>query len=147
MIKKSVHEDELIYGMQRELQSYSKKQGMENLDKAGNYLQAALEIFEGAGLTKQADAVLQILAKIAQSADDQDARGKPRHPKNPTKVHDPHTSGLTPDKMVENYKRHGIPFNLSDDGKANDLLDADIGDVELEVTDKPVTHDFEEEID
>src|SRR5271165_437017 len=65
MIKKAVHEDELIYGMQRELQGHNKKQAMANLDKAGDYLQAAMEIFEAAGLTKQSDAVLEILAKIA----------------------------------------------------------------------------------
>ena len=163
MIKKPVHEDELIYGMQRELQGYNMKQGMASLDKAGNYLQAAMEILEEAGLTKQSDAILQILAKIANEGkkpgdiiefnslphkhhhhkephgedkedekiefksqmkgDEHDAQ---RKPKNPTKVHDPHSHGLTPEKMVENLKHHGIVFNMADDGKANDLLDADI---------------------
>src|SRR5271154_1460837 len=65
MIKQAVHEEELIHGMQRELQSHDKKQGMENLVKAADYLHSAMEIFEEAGLTAQADQVLTILAKIA----------------------------------------------------------------------------------
>lgn len=233
MIKKAVHEDELIYGMQRELQGHNKKQAMANLDKAGNYLQAAMEILESAGLTKQSDAVLEILAKIAARPNsevmempslaklfakgltpaDMRASTDPTHPEHhaskskirnilrslgheeswidkflggkpkldsvdvgglfpqdlppasspgaakpltglinqlreeeaikalpsttaaehhhykpgrPDKVHDPHVSGLTPEKMVENLKHHGIVFNMADDGQANDLLDADV---------------------
>lgn len=65
MIKKSVFEDELIHGMQRELQAHDKKQGMQNLVKAAEYLNAAVEIFEQAGMTAKADQVLRILGKIA----------------------------------------------------------------------------------
>lgn len=188
MIKKAVHEDELIYGMQRELQGHNKKQAMADLDKAGNYLQAAMEVLEQAGFTKQSDAILQILAKIANEGkkpddvieftslvkephkehhkkpqeekeekiefkslmkdDEHDARHKP---KNPTKVHDPHVKGLTPEKMVENLKHHGIVFNMADDGQANDLLNVDISHDDNDVIEvseeKPDVHDFEEEIE
>lgn len=65
MIKKSIFEDELIAGMQRELHSHDKKQGMDNLVKAADYLHSAVEIFEEAGMTAKADQVLRILAKIA----------------------------------------------------------------------------------
>jgi hypothetical protein len=144
MIKKSVHEDELIYGMQRELQSYDKKEAMNNLGKAADYLQAAMEIFEASGLTAQADKVLNILAKIGQ--DEQDAKGKPRKPKNPTTVSDPHTKGLTPERMVENLKHHGIVFNMADDGKADDMLEADVPEEQLEVTEPHhLEKDFEDE--
>jgi len=66
MIKKSLHENDLIHGMQRELQGFEKNAAMNNLVKAANYLQAAMEIFEATGLTIQADKVLNILAKIAK---------------------------------------------------------------------------------
>jgi hypothetical protein len=65
MIKKSVFENDLIVGMQRELRAHDEKQGMENLVKAAEYLHATVEIFEEAGLTAKADQVLKILAKIA----------------------------------------------------------------------------------
>jgi hypothetical protein len=138
MIKKSVHEAELIYGMQRELRGFEKNAAMDKLPKAVNYLQAALEIFEATGLTIQADKVLSILAKIA--GDDQDAKKK----KQPS---DPHTKGLTPEKQVENLKHHGTVFNMSDD-KADDMLEADINDAELEVEEPhPAEKSFEDEED
>lgn len=89
------------------------------------------------------------LAQAFQEAfDEADARAGKHHPKpkNPLKVKDPHTSGLTSEKMVENYKNIGIPFNLADDG--NDLLDADIVDDQLEVseTNPELEMDFEDEI-
>ena len=137
MIKKSVFENDLIYGMQRELQAHDKKQGMDKLPKAVDYLQAAMEIFEATGLTSQADKVLNILAKIAD--DEQDAKKK----KQPV---DPHTKGLTPEKQVENLKHHGTVFNMSDDGKADDMLEADVPEEQLEVTEPHHTEkDFEEE--
>lgn len=146
MIKKSVFENDLIFGMQRELQSYIKKEAMANLGKAGNYLQAALEICEEAGLTAQADQILSILQKIAEG-DQQDAKGKPHKSKNPLKVSDPHTKGLTSEKMVENLKHHGIVFNMADDGKADTLLDVELSDDNnLEVVDPEIADkSFEEE--
>lgn len=162
MIKKGVFEDDLIAGMQRELQSYDKKQGMQNLVKAVEYLQAAAEICEEAGLTVKADQIIAVLLKIADgydsptkptpppkpkddnvaAQDHQFAKGKPHKPKNPTTISDRHTHGLTSEKMLENLKQHGIVFNMADDGNAaDDLLNLDIGDNELEVTDKEPSPD------
>lgn len=70
MIKKAVFEEELVQGMQRELQPYEKKQGMNNLVKAVEYLQAAAEIFEESGLSAKSDQVLRILLKIASDEND-----------------------------------------------------------------------------
>jgi hypothetical protein len=157
MIKKSVFENDLIWGMQRELQAQDKKLAMDQLPQAADYLQAALEILESNGLTRHADQIVDILTKIAQMAnplrknldygsiDHQEAKSKPHKPKNPAKIHDSHTQGLTPDKMVENLKHHGIVFNLADDGQVNDLLDLDVNDADLEVTDPQAEKDFEEE--
>lgn len=69
MIKKSLFEDELIHGMQRELHGYEKKQGMASLAQAAEYLHSAAQIFEEAGLTAKADQILQILSKIAATHD------------------------------------------------------------------------------
>jgi hypothetical protein len=145
MIKKAVFENELIIGMQRELQDHDKKEAMLNLDKAGGYLQAAMEIFEETGLTAQADQVLSVLQKIAE--DEQDAKGKPHKSKKPLKVHDPHIKGLTPERMVENLKHHGIVFNMTDDDKADTLLDVDLDDDNnLEVIEEnPLDKSFEDE--
>lgn len=138
MIKKSVHEDELIYGMQRELQSYDKKRGMEQLPKAGGLLQSAMEIFESAGMIKQADAILQILAKIAQEAIDEQAAKK--HPP------DPYTQGMTSEQMEKNYREHGWAFPVRDKHKSDDLLNADVVEDELSVSDQDSMHDFEDEL-
>lgn len=77
---KNKFDDELMLGMQRELQPIAKKAGMDNLVKAADYLHAAIEIFEEAGLTAKADQVLRILGKIASqeeaSAKDQDFYSK-----------------------------------------------------------------------
>jgi len=226
MIKKSVFENDLIVGMQRELRAHDEKQGIENLVKAAEYLHATVEIFEEAGLHAKADQVLNILARIAQqhhkkaappaytqagempSIEDWEAKGvtvkdmrdftknpiakakvnnalrlmgytdsqmakflghqnvlnmketdelldpersfgrmwewmqDPHKPEgqtiNPGEditfksiADDPHTKGLTPNKMVENLKNHGMVFNMADDGA--DLLNADIVDEPLEV--------------
>jgi hypothetical protein len=124
VIKQAVFEDEIINGMMQELQLQnvkvaSKKEGVDNLVKAADLLQAAMEIFEETGLTAQADQVLNILSKIAHQ-----------------KV-DHHTQGLTPEKMVKNLKEHGIVFNLADDGQADHLLNADI-EMPLENSKKPI---------
>jgi len=136
MIKKSVFEEELIHGMQRELQGFEKNASMNSLVDAANYLQAAMEIFEEAGLTAQADQLLSVLQKIAE--DEQDAKkGKSHKSKDPRKFHDPHTEGLTSERMIENLKHHGIVFNLADDGKADTMLDVELADDnDLEVTDE-----------
>lgn len=139
MIKKSVFEDELIFGMQRELQSHDKKQGMNNLVKAADHLHSALEILDEVGFSAQADKILAILNKIA--CDQHDAKG-PHKPKNPTNVSDRHTKGLTSEKMVKNLSQHGTVFNLADDG--NDLLSADIVEEPLEVSEPNPEKTFED---
>jgi hypothetical protein len=129
MIKKSVFEEELIAGMQRELIKTASNQETENLGKAVDYLNSAIEIFEDAGMKVQADQVLKIISKMA------------------TPKPDRHTKGLTSDKMVSNLKNHGTVFNLSDDGQAaDDMLNAEVGD--LEVSEKDLgsdLQDFEDE--
>lgn len=58
----------------------------------------------------------------------------PHKPGRPDKIHDPHTSKLTPDKMVANLKHHGTEFNMPDLGWASydpegaAALDAEIAD-------------------
>lgn len=144
MIKKAVFEDDLIAGMQRELQSFEKKQGMENLVKAADHLHSAMEILEEAGLTAQSDAILHILSKIAASRIGEHTHPKP---KNPLKVHDPHTKGLSSEKQVKNILEHGTPFNMADDqNSAEDLLNLEIDDKSLEVIEGDSAHkDFEDE--
>jgi hypothetical protein len=129
MIKKSVFEDELIAVMQIKLAGIDTSN---SLSKAVDYINSAIDIFEDAGMTSKASALLNILAHLAQKNTDQ------------------YTNNLTPERMVENYKKHGIPFNMSDDGStdknsAEDLLDLEVGD-DIEVRDgEPGTETFEDE--
>jgi hypothetical protein len=64
------------------------------------------------------------------------------------KIKDPHTKGLTPEKMVKNLLNHGTEFNMADDSKADDLLNLDISDADLEVLENEALSemDFEDEI-
>lgn len=128
MIKKSIFEEELIAGMQKELIKNASNQETDNLGKAVDYLNSAIDIFEEAGMSVQAEQILKIISKIAGESDR-------------------HTKGLTSDKMVSNLKNHGTVFNLSDDGQAaDDLLNADVGG--LEVSEKDLgsdLQDFEDE--
>lgn len=140
MIKKSVFEDELIFGMRRELQAHDKKQGMSNLVKAAEKLHSAMDLLDEAGFSIQADKILAILNKIA--CDEHDAKGHPHKPKDPTNVSDRHTKGLTSEKMVKNLSHHGTVFNLADDGA--DLLNADIGEEPLEVSEPNPEKTFED---
>ena len=121
-------ESEIIAGMQKELIKTASNQETANLGKAVDYLNSAIEIFEDAGLSVQANQVLKIIFKIAAETDR-------------------HTKGLTSDKMVNNLKNHGTVFNLSDDGQAaDDMLNAEVGD--LEVSEKDLgsdLQDFEDE--
>lgn len=126
MIKKSVFEEDLVQGMHRELIKNATSQDSEGVEKAIDYLNSAIDIFEDAGLQVQADKILNIILKIAS---------------------DKHTKGLTPEKMVNNLKNHGTVFNMANDGKSNDLLNADLGEG-LEVLEKdPEIEDFEDEKD
>ena len=125
MIKKSVFEDDLIAGMQRELAGQDKARAMSNLTKAADCLHAAVEIFEEMGLTAKADQILNVMSKIAKDND---------------------TKGLTSEKMVNNLKNHGTVFNMADDNASEDLLNLDIDDKALEVTEgDSFQKDFEDE--
>lgn len=66
---KNSFENELMLGMARELQAHDKKQGMQNLVKAADYLHSAVQILEDAGLTDKADKILRVLGKIAAQSD------------------------------------------------------------------------------
>lgn len=141
---RSKFEDELMFGMQRELNSHTKKQGMTNLVKAAEYLHSALDILEESGMQAQADKVLGILNKIA-CGDEQDARGKPHKPKNPTKVSDSHVNLKD---LVEDVTDKGGAFNIAfdvpDQNDAEDLLNVDIGEEPLTVSDPDPEKTFED---
>jgi hypothetical protein len=67
-MNKKVFEDDLISGMQDELRKQASDEQPANLVKAAECLHAALEIFESSGLQTQADQVLNLLQKIAESS-------------------------------------------------------------------------------
>jgi hypothetical protein len=90
------------------------------------------------------DLVFKSIASELGLTDDNDAHGKPRKPKDPTKVHDGHTHGLTSERMLENLKGHGTPFNMADDGAADDLLNIEIGNDPLEVSEGDPEKTFED---
>lgn len=152
MIKKSVFEKELIAGMHKELIKNATSHDLDNVEQAVDYLNSAIDIFEDAGMQTQADQVTNILFKIAASDENDVKKSKS----------DKHTKGLTPDKMLNNLKNHGTVFNMANDGMAahdlmsldnadaDDLLNIDISDNALEVSEKDLHHgieDFEDERD
>jgi len=149
MIKKSVFEDELIYGMQRELQSHDKKQGMESLVKAADYLHSAIEILEEAGLSVQADKVLKILAKFA--ADSNEAKENRLSEKELMKwIKDP-TADDRDEISYESIARQPhapkeeiTMTSLLDNDFSDDLLNADIGEDPLEVGESDLEKTFED---
>lgn len=120
-------EDEIIAGMQRGLKSQAEEQAINSLNSAIDYINSAIDAFEDAGMSAQADKLLNLLTKIAIKQ----------------QINDPHTNGLTPDKMVKNILDHGHPMNKSDDGLVDDLLNADVVEDPLEVSDDDKT--FEDE--
>lgn len=118
-MNKNILEQELISNMQAELVKQAEDISVDNLDKAVDYLNSAIDIFENAGFNTQADQTLNVLLKIAR-------KGKPKKPKDPRTVSDRHTKGLTAEKALENLKHHGTMFNMADVAHAEDLLNADI---------------------
>jgi len=135
MIKKALFADEIMTGMDQKLRSVKVEQDGEGLTQATNYLHSAFNILEESGLKKQAEAVTQILNKITAK---HKTPGKPKP--------NYYMRGLTPEKMTENLTHHGWVFNLADDAQIDDLLNAEIGDEELEVSEKSEDLDFEDEI-
>lgn len=65
MIKKSVFEDDLISGMERELHAQHTQQAQAGVAKALEHLQSAQHILEKAGLKSRATAIQGILNKVA----------------------------------------------------------------------------------
>lgn len=131
MIKKSVFEEELFTGMDQELRAMFSEHHVENLTDAASNLHSAMELLEETGFQTQAEAIFQVLSKIAT-----------KHKKSPNG----HTAGLTSEKMLDNLKQHGWVFNLADDNSVDDLLNAEIGK-ELEIGEKDAEGlDFEDEI-
>ena len=65
MIKQSVFKDELIAGMQRKLAEQYVTPEINDLPKAAEYLQSAMDLFEDIGMTNKAEQVLDILKKLA----------------------------------------------------------------------------------
>jgi hypothetical protein len=107
------YENDLIIGMQRGLTKLAFDE-QPNLVKAGECLHAALEIFERAGMTKQADAVLQLMQKIAEDQNDATKKQVSKAPN--TK------------QQIKNLKEFGTPCNMHAD-------DLELADDELFVFD------------
>lgn len=68
--------------------------------------------------------------------------------RDPRKISDSHTKGLTSEKMIQNLLHHGTEFNMADDGNADDLLNLEISDDDLEVieNENDPEMDFEDEV-
>lgn len=128
---KSVFEFELIDGMHKSLIKQANNQEFDNLTQAVDHLNSVIDIFENQGLTAQANKVLNLLIKIAKR------HKKHKRPKRPDAISNGHTQNLTSEKMVENLKHHGTPFNMIDLS-----LDDDSSYLNLD-TDKT----FEDELD
>jgi hypothetical protein len=116
-MKYETYENDLIIGMQDELRKQASKEEPADLKRASETLHAALEIFEKVGMTKQADAILKLMQKIAEGADENDAKKKKQPKKQKS---DWHTKNLSPEQQIANYKDHGTPFNMADDVSMDD---------------------------
>lgn len=106
-MSKSLFEDELIAGMEKQLRKQAAGE-KPVVSKAADCLHAALEIFEEQGMTARADQVLQLLQKLAQSNEARDVQQMPS-------VHKLMEAGLTQRDMHEFAKGSPIAkakFNL-----------------------------------
>ncbi len=118
MLKKTF-ENEILKSMEVSLHKQASNQNTDNLEQAVDYLNSAIDIFEDAGLTAQADQILNVLSKIAK-------KGRPKRPKDPRTVSDRHTKGLTSEQAIKNLKNHGTMFNMADVSNADDILNTEI---------------------
>lgn len=75
-MSKSLFEDELMAGMEKQLRKQASAE-KPSLAKAAECLHAALEIFEQQGMTARADQVLKLLQKIAQTNEARDVMQMP----------------------------------------------------------------------
>jgi len=104
---KSLFEDELIAGMEKQLRKQASAE-RPSLVKAAECLHAALEIFEEQGMTARADQVLQLLQKLGQSNESRDVQQMPS-------LHKLMEAGLTQRDMHEFAKGNPMAkakFNL-----------------------------------
>ena len=97
-----------LEGGMRKNALFDKSLQKEQIDEALNYLVNAVESLNQAGLNKEAEMVL-VLKNVCE---------------------DPHTKGLTSEKMLENLKEKGIVFN-ADDVNLEDINFEDEDDVEM----------------
>jgi len=118
MLKKTF-ENEILKSMEVSLHKQANNRNTDNLEQAVDYLNSAIDIFEDAGLTAQADQILNVLSKIAK-------KGRPKRPKDPRTVSDRHTKGLTSEQAIKNLKNHGTMFNMADVSSADDILNTEI---------------------
>lgn len=132
MIKKSLFEEELVASMHNELVKQANSQDNSDLEKAVDYLNSAIDIFEEVGLNSHANNILNLLYKIA--TDENEVKSK--------KINDKHTKGLSSEKMVKNLLDHGTVFNMADDLN----LEFDDSELEGDKSDKEDLVDFEDEI-
>ena len=68
MFKISSFGDEISQSMEKKLVSnyVEANHGFEKLAKAADFLNAAAEVFEKAGMTKEADAITEVLQKLVK---------------------------------------------------------------------------------
>jgi len=123
-LRKLGYSDEEIAGFLGIKNLMSEKEALEITNPEGtfskilNWMQNPKEVFPSAEL-KEGDEF-----NISSVAQDHNFANK--KPKDPRKISDRHTKGLTPDKMVNNLKNHGTVFNMADDSNAGDTNDIDI---------------------
>lgn len=129
--------DDLAYAMLLNLNGGLQTSSSENIEKAVQHLSSAFKILDELGLKKQSEQIIQLISKIASKSGD------------PRKISDRHTKNLTSQQMLKNLSHHGTQFNMADDGNfVDDLLNLEVSDTNLEVSEKnPTTEmDFEDEI-
>jgi hypothetical protein len=68
MFKKASFEDEIYHSMEKQLVAtqVENEHGFKRLAQAADYLNAAAEIFEQAGMSEQADEITEVLHGLSQ---------------------------------------------------------------------------------
>ncbi len=128
MIKKSVHENELIMGMDREMHSYEKKQGMKNLVNAAEYLNSAADILESNGLKSKANKILNILSKIAHDKEPDKEELKKQEEAEDFRRKILFWLKQEEDKNVSGYKVHGLGDMATKMHKLDNIEDISLAD-------------------
>lgn len=102
-------ESDILDSMEKNLVSNALENtySFNKIAQAADYLNAAAEIFDDVGLSKEAEVITIVLEALAKS------KKKVKKPSKKSK--DPSTKNLTPEKMVSNLKGKGWVFNADDD--------------------------------